>query len=416
MLPLKHHGRPLQRLSQCNSRTLSIAGGVAKQGRNALERGDYSRVQSIPMVRANVLVPFVAFLESMGAPVERLLDQAKVPRTVLADPERIMPLHLCVRFLDLAARMEGLPDLGLTVGLRTRFHELGTFARLIRGAPTLHEALNRLIAAISLHNSGEFFWIAGHGEQAMFCHRYRLSDTPGSRQGRLFAVAMMVEAIRAVLGTRWKPNEVRLPSAEEPNRKRYEMSLGTAVVCSANMEAIVFARSLLAARPAANTALLAAYEIDLRLLAATAPSESFVGSMRQTIGALLNDGYPDIDRTAEAVGLSVRTLQRRLALTGESYHHLVDAVRFEIGGRLLQNSNFKLVDIAFELGYSDAANFTRAFKRWAGMTPRTFRRLHTRSSFPEDTSEPMSSAPLRPSSSGPGAQSLRVDDGSGGGA
>ena len=177
------------------------------------------------MVRANVLVPLVAFLESTGAPVERLLDRAKVPRAVLADPERIMPLHLCMRFLDLAARMQGLPDLGLTVGLRTRFHELGTFARLIRGAPTLHEALNRLIAAISLHNSGELFWLAGHGEHAMICHKYRLPDTFGSRQGRLFTVAMMIEAIRAVLGTRWNPDEVRLPSAEEPNRKRYEMSL-----------------------------------------------------------------------------------------------------------------------------------------------------------------------------------------------
>ena len=71
----------------------------------------------------------------------------------------------------------------------------------------------------------------------------------------------------------------------------------------------------------------------------------------------------------------MRTLQRRLAEAGESYHHLVDAVRFDTGSRLLQNGNVKLVDIAFELDYSDAANFTRAFKRWAGIPPRTFRRL-----------------------------------------
>jgi len=96
--------------------------------------------------------------------------------------------------------------------------------------------------------------------------------------------------------------------------------------------------------------------------------------MRQSIGALLCDGYPDIQRTAEAIGLGARTLQRRLAEAGESYHHLVDAARFETGIRLLRDGNVRLFDVAGELGYADQANFTRAFRRWTGMAPRTFRR------------------------------------------
>ncbi len=99
--------------------------------------------------------------------------------------------------------------------------------------------------------------------------------------------------------------------------------------------------------------------------------------MRQAIGGLLCDGYPTIQVTAEAVGLSVRTLQRRLSREGENYHHLADAARLETGMRLLRDTDAKLIDIAWELGYSDPANFTRAFRRWTGMPPRAFRRAGT---------------------------------------
>ena len=74
------------------------------------------------------------------------------------------------------------------------------------------------------------------------------------------------------------------------------------------------------------------------------------------------------------VGVSVRSLQRRLARVNESYHHLVDSVRFETGITLLRGENVRFVDIAAELGYADQASFTRAFRRWTGMAPRAFRR------------------------------------------
>ena len=90
----------------------------------------------------------------------------------------------------------------------------------------------------------------------------------------------------------------------------------------------------------------------------------------------LNEESTDINATAELVGVSARTLQRRLAKEGLGYSQLVDKARFKNSISLLQDKNNKLIDIAYDLGYSDPSHFSRAFKRWAGISPREFRRQH----------------------------------------
>jgi len=71
----------------------------------------------------------------------------------------------------------------------------------------------------------------------------------------------------------------------------------------------------------------------------------------------------------------MRTFQRRLEQEGLTYQRLVDQVRFQAAAELLGNRSVKMIEIALELGYSDAAHFTRAFRRWTGVEPSEFRRL-----------------------------------------
>jgi AraC-like DNA-binding protein len=76
---------------------------------------------------------------------------------------------------------------------------------------------------------------------------------------------------------------------------------------------------------------------------------------------------------AEAVGLSVRSLQRRLSAAGTTYSRLVDEVRMRTALPLLEDPDILLTEIAYDLGYSHPAHFTRAFRRWAGVTPSEYR-------------------------------------------
>jgi AraC-like DNA-binding protein len=87
------------------------------------------------------------------------------------------------------------------------------------------------------------------------------------------------------------------------------------------------------------------------------------------------DGPPTIESVARAARCSVRTVQRRLREGGLTYTGLLDEVRLEIAAGMLEEEGKRVRDIAFDLGYSDQANFTRAFRRWAGVCPSEFRRL-----------------------------------------
>jgi AraC-like DNA-binding protein len=94
--------------------------------------------------------------------------------------------------------------------------------------------------------------------------------------------------------------------------------------------------------------------------------------VRRAIAASLAKSPPTIAQAAEAAGMSVRTLQRRLLDVGLTYSQLLDEVRLETACHLLERSETNLAEIAAALGYGDPANFTRAFLRWTGKTPSVF--------------------------------------------
>ena len=115
--------------------------------------------------------------------------------------------------------------------------------------------------------------------------------------------------------------------------------------------------------------------MDVEDWKSSAPARDFAGSLRQAVETLsCGEDYPSVRQTADFVGLTVRTLQRHLAAAGVSHELLVAQTRFATAAAVLEQTDARILDLALDLGYSDHANFTRAFRRWAGCAPQEYRR------------------------------------------
>ncbi|EED31134.1 transcriptional regulator, AraC family [gamma proteobacterium NOR5-3] len=112
---------------------------------------------------------------------------------------------------------------------------------------------------------------------------------------------------------------------------------------------------------------------------ATSKSEGLlVGSLKEAVRDLLPAGYPTVEQGACYMGISVRTLQRRLNRNGLTYSELVDRVRHKEACRLLEAKDRSIAEIATQLGYSDPSHFSRAFRRWERRSPRVYQRQDLR--------------------------------------
>jgi len=76
---------------------------------------------------------------------------------------------------------------------------------------------------------------------------------------------------------------------------------------------------------------------------------------------------------AKAVNIPVLSIQRRLKQHGITFNKLLNQAKFDLAKNKLRNSSLLITEITFQLGYTDAAHFTRAFRRWAGASPREYR-------------------------------------------
>ena len=118
-------------------------------------------------------------------------------------------------------------------------------------------------------------------------------------------------------------------------------------------------------------------------MATRAPvGKGLAGDVRRVLAPRLARGEADIGLVARDLAMSSRTLQRRLAADGLSYHELLDRVRRETAETCLGDASLAIAEVAYLTGYSEPAAFHRAFRRWTGVTPQAFRQRSEESRVP----------------------------------
>jgi AraC-like DNA-binding protein len=316
-------------------------------------------LQPIPLVDPQTLRPILAFRERVGE--ELRLPPA--PRAANAP----LPLVYAGDLLGELAVAAGAENVGLGVGAASRFDDLPA-GQCAAASPTIGGALARAARVNSRYCGGERLWFTQRGGDVWVQRRFPDAVRRGRRQLNDFALQILIDLVRRGAGPYWRPAELHLEGPAPGHAEEIAALAEGSTHFGAAAECLVFPQSILelplppAPRPA-------------RPSSPPLPDPDFVGSIRQAIRFLLELGELNLPNLAEVAGTSERSLQRRLAASGLGFGRLVDEARFQAASRLLRDPVVRIIDVSAELGYTDSANFTRAFRRWAGVSPLAFRRV-----------------------------------------
>lgn len=324
----------------------------------------------IPLVRASTLATVTRVLEQVGAPIERLLGRAKLSPRILQDPEAAIPFATAAYFVEVAARTQGIDDLGIRAARQSDVQAFGTFGRLISQSFTVYDGLQTAYRWFGQFNSSVRAGLSRHGDQVRLHHAY--VDGTANTWGHFAAsnVIQYLNFIRLAAGPAWRPARVEVAMASLPGARDVDVLAETQLVVGQAQTTITLSAGVLQ-RPLPRLRNDGTTPVDWDALP---PPDDFTGAVQRVVTTLLPDGYPDVNLVADMATLSARTLQRRLQDEGVTFGRVVERARFEMARRMLADPARKVIDVAFDVGYSDPAHFTRAFQRWTGVGPRAYRR------------------------------------------
>jgi AraC-like DNA-binding protein len=314
-----------------------------------------------------------AELDRAGLPASELLRDVGLRREQLTRPDAHIPFAAHVRLLEHAARALEEPCFGFRLGAAVELTEAGLLAYLALSSRDLRAALRNMCRYSAILTEGAVGELREEAGEA----RLLLSvvDPAGmaSRQVVEFGVTLLVRHLGALTGHRARL--IRVELCHDTACPALARHLGLPVAVHQPHNAVVFDASSLSV-PVVNSdarllAILQRYSDDL--LAQRPRDGELVTRVEHWILKTLHTGECGTAELARSLGMSARTLRRRLAEHGLTPARLVEQLRRELAKKYLAEDTYPLARITYLLGYGDLATFTRAFRRWTGTTPTKWR-------------------------------------------
>jgi AraC-like DNA-binding protein len=292
------------------------------------------------------------------------------PELVADDDARISPAQFCVAWAE-AIRLTGNPQLALAIADATPIGAFGIVEYVCRSAPTLGEALQQWVRYLNLIDDAVEVGLEVDGDRA-YLGVVRESEAPAPASHEL-CFALVARHARGLVTGPFRVVSVELVHPGDP--APYRAWFDAPVVFGAESTRIVLPRSAL------DLSLVSSDPQLLTILTRAADELGRRGTSDGTISAQvarvlrdeLRSDHGTIDHVAKRLGMTPRSLQRRLKDENTSFQTVREQVRQELAQRYLEE-RMSIAEISFLLGFSEPSAFFRAFKRWTGVTPVEARR------------------------------------------
>jgi AraC-like DNA-binding protein len=317
---------------------------------------------------------FVRVVEMHGIDAKVLLREAGVDPAALRDPAARIPSTFWDAVGARAAARIPDPAFGLRAARCWHPSNLGALGHAWLASSTLRTGLERLQRYSRVLGEKAELKITNTREGLRFVYDHRRRDPVLRAIGSDFVMSLVVDMCRMNYGASLRPVEVRLSRAKPGDIEPYRHFYGCPIHFETNEDSF-----LLSARVAdeplhtANRQLAGILDSILTAQLAALDKDNIPARCKSSVLEQLTSGEVSENDMARQLHMSRRTLQRKLAESNTTYQKLVDDTRRDLALRYMDDAGKSITDVTFLLGFSGQSAFTRAFKRWTGMSPTTYR-------------------------------------------
>ncbi len=324
-------------------------------------------------LRVGPLISVPQVLRKLGADPAEIVAGVDLDLSLFDDPENTIPFATMGRLLKWCAACTRCPHFGLLIGQQGGASSLGLIGFLVQHSPDVGTALRNLILHLHLHDRGATPVLSVEQGVAVLSYLIYQQGVEGSSQIYDGAIAITFNILRALCGPAWVPTEVLFSHRPPAHPGPYRCFFRAPLRFDMEQTALVFPAQWLN-HPVADVDPRLRQIIEQKIAEIEKlDSSDLVGQLRRILRILLMTRRSSLAQVASLFALHRRTVNRRLQAQGTTFQALVDEVRYEIARQLLENTHMSISQIAATLDYSDASAFTRAYRRWSGMAPVTWR-------------------------------------------
>jgi AraC-like DNA-binding protein len=331
--------------------------------------------EQIPSIYAAVLSQVV---DKLGGGHFNLAEQVGMSSEKLFSNEGRISRRQFGRMIDLGYKLTECPSLGLEFGRQITVHTDGLMSQVVVTANTLGEAVDRMmkyypVCGFSMQQS---VTVMDDLTTIRVTYPYYNRIKP---QHKIFTAEAVFAShwvkLQSMLGDHMMLNQLNLAYGRRKYAKAYEELFGCEVSFDQQFNEMIFPTPLL--NQPLRTANPFLSELAKKLCDQRIRELSEQDTLPNQVRLILqrNTGeIPSLNDLANAFELSPKALRQRLARHDTSYQTIVNSVLKEKACHFLGDHRLSVDDVASRLGYSDSANFRRAFKRWTGKAPSEYRR------------------------------------------
>jgi len=282
-------------------------------------------------------------------------------------------------FVDLLQRIgTATPAAGLawTTGVGTQTFYECDFGRAIAGCRTLGTALQWFAQFVALVQDSTGVRLDVREDCTTFSYKILDPNVWPRHEDALYSLGIMAKLIKAAAPEAWSHALVTLEAEQKYVRPDLTNVVQARIVCGGTTNSIRFPTVVLDAplrlAPSSDGSIFRRMARELTKKHRKTP---ITVRTRQLIFGEMNEGCVNQGHIARELGVSGRTLRRRLSAEGTSFQALLDACRMQFAAHEFRTRDrLSLSEMALRLGYSEHSTFSRAFARWSGMAPQEFRR------------------------------------------